>query len=160
VGREELRLEVLEHHRDAPAERADLGAEEPEIPEANVAAAFGGRERRHERVDAAEERRLARAGLAHDRDELAGRGRERHAGERLRRRIGVSAREIADQKRGRRPGRDRRAHKSARPSTAVARPGSTTTAKARFGGHAASTGRRPAATRLPPANATMAPANV
>ena len=37
--------------------------------------ALGRRERRHERVDAAEQRRLAGAGRAHDGDELARRGR-------------------------------------------------------------------------------------
>ena len=74
VGAKELGLEILEHHRHPTGERTDLGPQERQRAEADLATAFGGRERGHERVDAAEQRRLAGAGLAHDGDELAGRG--------------------------------------------------------------------------------------
>ena len=118
VGREELRLEVLEHHADRPGELAhartvDRVPEEPDLP-----AELRGQEARHEPREAAGEGRLAGPRGAHDDGEGAGRHLARHAVERRACRPRIRAAEVAD-----RDGRGGAAHRSARPQTARPRSG-------------------------------------
>ncbi len=115
VGREELRLEVLEHHADAAGELADRRTHDRCAAEADLAAHLRRREARHEAREAAHEGRLAGARRSHDDGQAAGREAQRHAVERGERSAGIAAREV-DRLDGRR-------HRSAHPSATTARKG-------------------------------------
>src|SRR5207249_8304049 len=155
VGREELRLEVLEHHADRAGELADAPPVDGLAQEADVAGHLGGHEARHEARETPRQRGLAGAAGAHDDGERAGRELEIEAGERRPRGARVGAAEPAHRDRG-------VAHKSARPATASPsngtspRPTSNAPVAGPYGAQGAS--HRPLAISSPAAKAAAVPA--
>src|SRR5581483_4029661 len=154
VGREELRLEVLEHHPDRPGELADPASRDGFAEEPDVAGNVTREEARYEPREAADERRLAGPRRAHDDGERAGCDVEVDVVEGRACALRVRAAEAAH-------GDRRDGHRSIRPATATPRIGTrpTPTSNAplavRCVAHGAS--QRPLAISSPAANAPTVP---